>query len=194
MQQNDVLSYVSAILSYNPHSAQTLQMVIVNGEATKPRRNKNNNILTTNKQEVKIMYPTRTNSWLPEIFNDFINTEFMPKTNATAPAINVKETKDEYIVELAAPGMKKEDFDININQNGDLNIKMENRHETKEEEKKTHYLRREFSYTKFEQTLILPDDVNKEKIAAHVADGVLTIELPKVVKEEVKVARQITVG
>ena len=131
----------------------------------------------------------------------------MPKTNATAPAINVKETKDEYIVELAAPGMKKEDFDININQNGDLNIKMENRHETKEEEKKTHYLRREFSYTKFEQTLILPDDVNKEKqtlilpddvnkekIAAHVADGVLTIELPKVVKEEVKVARQITVG
>ena len=63
------------------------------------------------------MYPTRTNSWLPEIFNDFINTEFMPKTNATAPAINVKETKDEYIVELAAPGMKKEDFDININQN-----------------------------------------------------------------------------
>jgi HSP20 family protein len=169
-------------------------MVIVNGEATKPRRNKNNNILTTNKQEVKIMYPTRTNSLLPEIFNDFINTEFMPKTNATAPAINVKETKDEYIVELAAPGMKKEDFDININQNGDLNIKMENRHETKEEEKKTHYLRREFSYTKFEQTLILPDDVNKEKIAAHVADGVLTIELPKVVKEEVKVARQITVG
>ena len=170
-------------------------MVIVNGEATKPRRNKNNNILTTNKQEVKIMYPTRTNSWLPEIFNDFINTEFMPKTNATAPAINVKETKDEYIVELAAPGMKKEDFDININQNGDLNIKMASRHETKEEEeKKTHYLRREFSYTKFEQTLILPDDVNKEKIAAHVADGVLTIELPKVVKEEVKVARQITVG
>lgn len=90
--------------------------------------------------------------------------------------------------------MKKEDFDININQNGDLNIKMENRHETKEEEEKTHYLRREFSYTKFEQTLILPDDVNKEKIAAHVADGVLTIELPKVVKEEAKVARQITVG
>ena len=77
------------------------------------------------------MYPTRTNSWLPEIFNDFINTEFMPKTNATAPAINVKETKDEYIVELAAPGMKKEDFDININQNGDLNIKMESRHEAK---------------------------------------------------------------
>lgn len=140
------------------------------------------------------MYPTRTNAWLPEIFNDFINTGFMPKTNATAPAINVKETKDEYIVELAAPGMKKEDFDININQNGDLNIKMENRHETKEEEKKTHYLRREFSYTKFEQTLILPEDVDKEKIAARVADGVLTVELPKIVKEEVKVARQIEVG
>lgn len=159
-------------------------MVIVNGEATKPRRNKNNNILTTNKQEVKIMYPTRTNSWLPEIFNDFINTEFMPKTNATAPAINVKETKDEYIVELAAPGMKKEDFDININQNGDLNIKMENRHETKEEEKKTHYLRREFSYTNYEQNYTLPDDVVKDNISAKVEDGILTITMPKAIQPE----------
>ena len=98
------------------------------------------------------MYPTRTNSWLPEIFNDFINTEFMPKTNATAPAINVKETKDEYIVELAAPGMKKEDFDININQNGDLNIKMESRHETKEEEEKKLILRHLSSQTAHQPT------------------------------------------
>lgn len=139
------------------------------------------------------MYPTRTNSWLPEIFNDFINTEFMPKTNATAPAINVKETKDEYIVELAAPGMKKEDFDININQNGDLNIKMENRHETKEEEKKTHYLRREFSYTNYQQNYSLPEDVVKDKISARVQDGILTVTLPKQEKEA-KVSKSIEVS
>ncbi len=139
------------------------------------------------------MYPVYRNSWLPEVFNDFFNTENMPKANATAPAINVKETADEYIVELAAPGMSKEDFDVHINVDGDLNIKMESKQEKKEEDKKAHYLRREFAYSKYEQTLILPDDVNRDNIAARVADGVLTVDLPKVKKEENKVTRQITV-
>lgn len=135
----------------------------------------------------------RRNEWLPEVFNDLFDSMYMPRTNATAPAINVKESEKEYTVEVAAAGMRKEDFDVNINQDGDLTIKMENRHETKEENAKVHYLRREFSYSKFEQTLILPDDVDKEKIAASVNDGVLTVRLPKIQKEEVKVARQITV-
>lgn len=140
-------------------------------------------------------YPTfRRNSWLPEVFNDFFNTDYMPRTNATAPAINVIENEKEYRVELAAPGMKKEDFDININQDGNLTIKMECKREMKEEERKARYLRREFAYSKYSQTLILPDDVDKEKISAKMEDGVLTINLPKIIKEEVKVARQITVG
>ena len=145
-------------------------------------------------EEMIMLTVMRRNSWLPEVFNDFFDTDFMPKANATAPAINVIESDNEYKVEVAAPGMGKEDFDININQNGDLTIKMESKREKKEEDKKAHYLRREFSYSKFEQTLILPEDVDKEKIAARVEDGVLNIDLPKVVKEEVKVARQITVG
>lgn len=141
-------------------------------------------------------YPTyaRRNEWLPTVFNDLFEDTFMPRTSSTAPAINVKEDDKQYVVELAAPGMKKEDFDVNINHEGNLNIKMERKQEQKEEDKKSRYLRREFSYTKYEQTLILPEDVNKEKIAARVNDGVLTVELPKIVKEEVKVARQITVG
>ena len=134
------------------------------------------------------------NSWLPEVFNDLFNAVNMPKANATAPAINVLESETGYKVEVAAPGMTKDDFDVNINAEGDLTIKMENRHEANEEDKKAHYLRREFSYTKFEQTLVLPDDVDKEKIGAKVADGVLTITLPKIVKDEVKVARQINIG
>lgn len=134
------------------------------------------------------------NSWLPEVFNDFINAVNLPKANATAPAINVLEMEDKYQVEVAAPGMTKEDFDVNINADGDLTIKMESRHEQTEEEKKAHYLRREFSYTKYEQTLILPDDVKKEDIKARVENGVLTVELPKIVEEKVKLSRQIDIA
>lgn len=135
----------------------------------------------------------RRNSWMPDVFNDFFDTDFMPRANATAPAINVKETENSYMVELAAPGLKKDDFNINLDEEGNLVIKMEKKSEAKDENKKEHYLRREFSYSKFEQTLLLPDDVNKEKIAANVSDGVLTIDLPKVVKEVAKASRQIEV-
>lgn len=136
----------------------------------------------------------RKNSWLPDVFNDFFDTDFMPKANATAPAINVKESEVDYEVEVAAPGMTKEDFNVHLNQDGDLSIKMESKKENREEEKKAHYLRREFAYSKFEQTLILPDDVDKEKISAKVSDCVLTVVLPKIRKEEKNVVRQITVG
>lgn len=132
------------------------------------------------------------NTWLPEVFNDFFDNNYMPKANATAPAINVLESKTDYRVELTAPGMRKEDFDVNINTDGDLVIKMDRKGEKHEEN--VHYLRREFSYTKYEQTLILPDDVDKQKISANVADGVLTIVLPKVVREEQKIARSIEIG
>jgi len=136
----------------------------------------------------------RNAAWLPSVFNDLFDTDFMPKANATAPAINVKETDKAYIVELAAPGMTKEDFNVHINDEGNLIIKMEKKNETKEEDKSARYLRREFSYTKYEQTLILPDDVQKNDIAAKVEHGVLTISLPKVVEEKVKVSRQIEIG
>ena len=131
-------------------------------------------------------------SWLPEVFNDFLNTTNMPKTNATAPAINVLETETDYTVEVAAPGLSKDDFEVNINNDGDLTIKMEKKSDEKEQ--KAHYLRREFVYSKYEQTLILPDDVEKEHIAARVVNGVLTVTLPKIKVDVQKIARQITVG
>lgn len=136
----------------------------------------------------------RSNNWIPAVFNDLFDTDYLPKASATAPAINVKESDKAYTVELAAPGMKKEDFNVHINDEGNLVIKMEQKQEHKEEDKTTRYLRREFSYSKYEQTLILPDDVKKEDISAKVEHGVLTVELPKVVEEKVKVSRQIEVG
>ena len=118
-------------------------------------------------------------NWLPAMFDDFFDNDWMKKTNATAPAINVKENDKEYTVEVAAPGMTKEDFNVHVDENGNLVIAMEKKSEKKEEDKKSRYLRREFSYTKFQQTLILPEDVVKDTINASMCDGVLCIELPR---------------
>lgn len=131
------------------------------------------------------------NGWLPEVFNDFFDTNSMSRTSATAPAINVLESNSQYTVELAAPGLKKEDFAVNVNADGDLTVKMMKQQSDKDETAR--YLRREFAYSKFEQTLILPKDVDRTKIAARVADGVLTVDLPKINKEEQKVVRTIDV-
>ena len=133
------------------------------------------------------------NAWMPSIFNDFFDNDFMTRANATAPAINVKESDTEYTVELAAPGLKKDDFNVNIDRDGNLHIHMESKAEKKDEDKKSHYLRREFSYSKYEQTLLLPDDVDKEKIEAKVNDGVLTVSLPKVERKAEEALKRIEV-
>ena len=146
------------------------------------------------------MMPVRRSNqtWLPSIFNDFFDNDWMVKANATAPAINVIESDKDYKVEVAAPGMTKEDFKIHINEDNDLVISMEKKTESTEGDKggkeESRYLRREFSYSKFEQTMILPDDVDKEKIGAAVENGVLDITLPKLSKENLpKLTRDIEI-
>ena len=126
-------------------------------------------------------------NWLSNFFDDnFFDTDWMPRMNGTAPAVNVKETSAAYTMEVAAPGLKKDDVQMNVDEDGNLNIKLESKLENKEEDKKQHYLRREFSYSNYQQSYALPEDVDKEKIAASVEHGVLNIELPKLSEEEVK--------
>ena len=120
----------------------------------------------------------RNQNWLPSVFNDFFDNDWMEKPNATQPAINVVEHDNGYTVEVAAPGMTKDDFNIHVDDEGNLVIAMEKKNE-KKDEKKSRYLRREFSYSKFQQAMILPDDVDRNKIAAKVNNGVLEVELPK---------------
>lgn len=142
------------------------------------------------------MMPMRRNNqtWLPTIFNDFFDNDWMERANATAPAINVSESENKYNVEVAAPGMTKDDFNIHIDQDNNLVIVMEKKLDNKEENKDRKYLRREFSYSKFEQTMILPDDVDKEKIGATVDNGVLDITLPKLRQEDLpKLTRNIEI-
>lgn len=140
-------------------------------------------------------------NWLPSIFDDFFDNNWMNKTNATAPAINVLERRDAYVVEVAAPGMTKKDFDIHIDENNNLIISMEKKEETKEgdtcgcngeakgttvkcKDEESRYLRREFYYSKFQQALILPDDVDKMSISAQVENGILSVTLPKQTPEQ----------
>ena len=158
------------------------------------------------------MMPVRKNQhWLPGIFNDFFGNEWVDKSNVTAPAVNILETEDEFRVEVAAPGMTRNDFRVDINEDNELLITMEKREERSESDdkrtedkrtgdkpddmqpgerkpcdKKGTYLRREFSYSQFQQRLILPDTVEKARISAKVENGVLTADIPK--KKESKVA------
>jgi HSP20 family protein len=128
------------------------------------------------------------------VFDEFINSDIMPRTKSTttAPAVNVKEDEKAYTMEVAAPGIKKEYCRVSLNEDGNLCVAIENKMEHKEEDKKQHYLRREFSYTNYQQSYSLPDDVVKDKIAASVADGILTITLPKQ-QQEAKVSKSIEI-
>lgn len=138
----------------------------------------------------------RTNeSWLPEIFNDFFDNRWMERVNYSAPAINVKENEKEYEVEVAAPGLTKDDFKINLDAEGNLVLHMEKKQEHKEEKKHEHFLRREFSYEQFHQEFALPENADIEKITAHMEHGVLNIIIPKLTPQEVKKnIRQIEIG
>ena len=119
---------------------------------------------------------------------------FFYRTSATAPAINVIENDNEYKVEVAAPGMTKEDFKLTVTDDNCLVLTMEKKNESKDEDKKRKYLRREFSYRKFEQSLALPDDVDKDEIKASVNDGVLTIDIPRIkVCEKQPAVKQIEI-
>ncbi|MGN1261023.1 MAG: Hsp20/alpha crystallin family protein [Alloprevotella sp.] len=136
-----------------------------------------------------------SNSWFPTDFDDFFNNDWMPRLRATAPAVNVKEDAKGYTMEVAVPGIKKEFCRVNLNNDGNLEIAIENKLEHKDENKKEHYLRREFSYSNYQQVYTLPEDIVKEHITAKVNDGVLTIEMPKRQKEDVqKVQRRIEIG
>ena len=136
------------------------------------------------------MVPVRRNqNWLPGIFNDFFGNEWIEKANSASPAINIIESDTDYKVELAAPGMTKDDFSVKIDADNQLVVSMEKKEEHKDEDKKGRYLRREFSYSRFQQVMILPENVEKDKIDAKVQNGVLTIDIPK--KQEAVEAKKV---
>lgn len=136
---------------------------------------------------IPTIYTGRQNGWLPSLFSELFDNDSLlnSTTFGTSPAINVSEDSKGYKVEVAAPGMTKDDFAVSLAPDDTLIISMEKKTGNvpeKGEEKK--YLRREFSYSKFEQRLSLPDGADREHIDASMSDGVLTISIPKLPVEE----------
>ena len=135
------------------------------------------------------MLAKRNENYFPSFFDRFWNNELMDwnrsnfsSTNTSLPAVNVKETDDDFIIELAAPGMNKKDFKISFN-NNILTISSELKDE--KEESDDNYTRKEFSYQSFQRSFTVPENVvNGEKISAKYNEGILNIVLPK--REEVK--------
>lgn len=136
----------------------------------------------------------RSQNWLPSIFNDFFGNEWVEKSGKTAPAVNIFETDTEYKVEYAAPGLTKDDFNIHVRNDNEMVISMEKKQEHTEKDKKGTCLRREFSYNQFQQSMILPENAEMDKIEARVKNGVLTIQIPKkAVKENAETSRTVEV-
>jgi HSP20 family protein len=134
----------------------------------------------------------RSQNWypiFPSFFDKFFEGNLMDwnnsnfsSTDTTLPAVNVKENNDAFMIEVAAPGMTKEDFNLNYD-NGRLTISSERKNEKKDEGE--NYTRREFSYQSFQRSFTVPENViSGDKISANYKDGILIINLPK--REEVK--------
>jgi HSP20 family protein len=122
--------------------------------------------------------------------SDLMDADFW-NGKTVEPALNIKESKDQFEIELAAPGFSKKDFKVTI-EDGCLNISAEKK--VSEEEKKKDFTRREFNYTSFERSLQLPENVKEEAVAAKYKDGILSFSLLKKEEAKKKPAKVIEVG
>ena len=135
----------------------------------------------------------RTNYYLPDMFNGFFADDCISGFKQTMPKVNVAENENEYRVELAVAGAKKENFNVNLTKEGVLSVKFSQKQENEEGKKEEKYWRKEFSYSEFERKFSLPEDVNKENISAKVENGILEITLPKTKTEKAESDTHIAV-
>ncbi|MCB0807064.1 MAG: Hsp20/alpha crystallin family protein [Bacteroidales bacterium] len=136
-------------------------------------------------------FPSLIDNLFSRDLMDWNNTNFST-TNTTLPAVNIVETKDDFRIEVAAPGMEKKDFNINL-ENDTLTISSERKKEDKKEDE--NYSRREFSYQSFQRVFTLPENlVDGEKVNARYEEGILKIHIPKREEAKPKPPRQIKIA
>ena len=138
----------------------------------------------------------RRTTWLPNVLDDIFGNDWWSESlnnalTSTRPAVNIAETEQEYRVELAAPGLSKKDFKIDLNKNV-LIISSEK--EEVNEENKENFMRKEFSYNSFKRSFTLPETVNAEKIKAEHDNGILTVHIPKKPEAVERGPRQISIS
>ncbi len=126
-----------------------------------------------------------------EMFNDFFNSWPLENRRNPVPAVNISETDENFKIEVAAPGMNKEDFKLSVD-NDLLTISAERKEE--KDEKDARYTRKEFSYVSFSRSFNMPEIVDAEKIEAAYHNGVMTITLPKKEEAKPRPAREIKVS
>ena len=136
---------------------------------------------------------------IPSFFDDMWSRDWLNwplshhTNNGSVPAVNIKETNDAYELEVAAPGMSKEDFSVELDNNM-LVISAQKEHKKEEQDEKGNYARREFSYQSFTRTFSLPERMVKgDQISAKYKDGILQISVPKTDEAKVKPAKQIQI-
>ena len=141
------------------------------------------------------MLPTITRrSYRPFYLSNLFNDEFFPESsNSTSsmPAVNIREDEKIYVLDLAVPGITKNDLKIDINEDV-LTVSSEMKNET--EENNDGFRRKEFSYSSFCRSFYIPENVNRDKIEANYKDGILTIGLPKQEEEKNKITRQVKIS
>ena len=132
-----------------------------------------------------------TDNWLPSIFDDMFKTDWMDngdsgmsRIGTSVPAVNVSENDDYFMLEVAAPGKTRKDFNLELD-NGVLTISSEDKKEEEKKDSNGRFTRREFSYSSFKRAFSLPETVDQEKISAEYKNGVLMVKLPK--REDAKV-------
>ncbi|KJD32056.1 heat-shock protein [Tamlana nanhaiensis] len=150
---------------------------------------KNGSLSSTNSN---LNFPSWS-SWIDEIFNRDLPSVFTSNFNTgmTLPKVNIRETSDAYFVDMAVPGMKKSDFEINL-EDQLLSISTQVNEENQFEDE--NFNRREFGYASFKRSFTLPETVNEDKIKARYNDGILSIHLPKKEEAKQKPPKQITIS
>lgn len=135
-------------------------------------------------------FPTLSN-----VFDNFLNnqtSDLLGRDFSTnIPAVNIKENTESFIVELAAPGLNKEDFKLHVEDNF-LTISAEKKSENEQNEQS--YTRKEFSFTSFKRSFTLPKTVDSDKIEASYTNGILNIHIPKKEEAKPKPVREISIG
>jgi HSP20 family protein len=147
-------------------------------------------------EDLAMLPVVKSNRMFPGLMGEFLNDDFFNnfidrRPSYTVPAVNIVETKNDFRIEVAAPGLDKADFKINI-EDDILVISAEK--EAKKETNEDKFVRREFSYNSFKRAFSLPEDVDKENIGATHKEGILTVSIPKKDEKKLPLSRNIAIS